>query len=209
MTMAAGLAVTIGMGSAGAEEISSGNIAGKAMSFTRTVSGDALLGGTVQVGKRIQITNTITRDDEGTGRTWGLYEATDYHPECLEPVPGTSIWTADGEAFSNNGVDGEQKPDEVTSGPDWVKINRSPSGSAWAAVPLTWTQTYTVACEPGDVNTGGLNWHSTGGGDDKRDVGPIITVIAADPDDGGAGSLGSLAGMFGSLGSLGSFGSLS
>lgn len=211
IAMATGMAATLGMGASNAASVSSDKIAGNAMSFTRTVSGDALVDGKITVGEEITITNTIERK-----LSWLLYWAQDNHPACLVPVENTSVWTVSNKIYSNSGNadDGTiQKASEVTSGEGWVKIDAT-GGNSWNASPLIWAQNYTVTCNPGSLNTGGLQWDSTllGGSENKADVGPTITVKAkpTNPGDGNGsgngdgetatGSLGSLGSVFGSLG---------
>ncbi|WP_024794572.1 hypothetical protein [Tomitella biformata] len=201
IALAAGMAATLGMGAAQAESISSDEIDASSITFTRTVAGDAVVNGEVTTGDEIQITNTINRK-----LLWLVYSAQDNHPTCIEAVPNTSAWTVGGKTYSNSGdtEDGTiQKPDEVTTGEGWAKIDAA-GISSWEATPLTWTQTYTVNCDPGTLNTGGLQSDSTGGKDNKADVGPTITVkakpVIPGPGGGdGAGSLGSLFSIFGSL----------
>lgn len=195
VALAAGMAATIGMGAASAESVSSGEVDATSVSFTRTVSGDALVNGEVTVGDEIQITNTINRK-----LAWLVYSAQDNHPTCLQPVANTSTWTVGGTTYSNSGAadDGTvQKADEITSGEGWTTLDAA-GGNSWAATPLVWTQTYTVTCDPGALNTGGLQWETTNAIDSNRNkanVGPTITVkpkkIAPGPG-GGTVDTGSL-----------------
>ncbi|GEE02018.1 hypothetical protein nbrc107696_24640 [Gordonia spumicola] len=197
---AAGIA---GAGAASAEEVGPGKGSTNAATISRTVSGDDLVGGSIPTGSRITITNTVTRT-----LGWLIYSVRDNHPSCLQPVDQTSVWKVSGGTYTNNpdGA-GTKKPSEVTTGDGWVQIKAS-GASSWQATPLVWSQDYIVACDPGDLNTGGVETTSTNliGGTKANDIGPAITVTkksggGIDPGDiGDTGSLstGSLGGLFGS-----------
>lgn len=195
IALASGMAATIGMGAANAESLSSGEVNATSVSFTRTISGDTLVNGEVTVGDQIQITNTVNRK-----LAWLVYWVQDNHPTCLQPVANSSTWDVGGAVFSNSGVaeDGTtQKSEEFSTGDGWTRIDAE-GGNSWQATPLTWTQSYTVTCDPGALNTGGLQWDTTNAVDNdktKANVGPTITVkpkkIAPGPG-GGTVDTGSL-----------------
>ncbi|MGB3708567.1 hypothetical protein [Gordonia sp. (in: high G+C Gram-positive bacteria)] len=194
-------------GSASAETV--GPVSGEndTMKFQRSVSGDAIQGTTVHVGDTITVTNRIDRK-----LAWMLYSVKDVHPTCMEAVPETSVWTVSGKTYRNV-PGGPNYKNEITSGPGWVKVT---GGTAWTP-PLVWSQDYIVNCDPGDLNTGGVEWKSTNEFEKNRahpDAGPSLTVVKrSNPgggnngggdnggggNGGGSGSLdtGSLSSLFG------------
>lgn len=186
-------------GAADAETVGPATGESNSMTFQRSVSGDAVVDGTVRVGDTITITNRFDRKG-----AWMLSSVTDRHPTCLEAVPQSSEWRVSGKTYNNIPGSPNYK-NEFSSGDGWVKLD--PPG-LWETNPFVWTQDYVVNCTPGDLNTGGLEWKSSNIGEKENkfpDAGPTISVVKSSaPGGGGDAGNGSGSGSLdtGSLGSL-------
>ncbi len=183
--LAASFATTIGVGAAGAESVSAtdsarsqdGPFNKQDLVYTRTVSDS-----TPSYGESITITNRLQgRVVAGIApisvyvQTSGsAYAYEDHHPTCLEYVPDSVTLSVPGK-----GMTSVTNPAVVDP-----RVTKLDSGG-WSMTPdkvVEWTAEYIVRCAPGQVATGGVSFHHTGGliaNTVDTDLGPTITVEKA------------------------------